>query len=217
MGLLSRLKRFLLSDEEWRRLQYYPMYVDEVRPLKVQTVADTIESWQRQVKVLEEHPLSQARVINTKILNQITEILQSISEKLEELKKLDELLQLLKEEERPRRVFRPRSAVEYALTNVGHVTYKDKEVIELLESSGEEGMTSEEVGAALNLARSTVCYRLNRLYSMGLVDKKMVGRKIVFVIKKGGGSKPNLTKFFYEGPKEEKGPEEDNKEEKLDI
>lgn len=207
MGLLSRFKRFLLSDEEWRKLQEYDRLMfaqDLATTIKPDNVLESIENWRRQVKMLEEHPLSQARVINTTILTRLTEILEGMHDKMSELKKLDEILKVLKEEEAVKTNYKPRAALEFSLNRVRHLTVKDKEVIEVLEARGEQGMDSEEMAIALGLARSTVAYRLNRLYAMGIVDKKMVGKKVIFILTKTKQkTEENLTQFFENGPETE--------------
>ncbi len=178
MGLFDRFKRKPKEAEKEKIKLEKP----DLSKLNIIGLSETIENWQKQVSILEDHPLSQARVVNTQILESLGQMVGNIDTKLADLRKLDEILEALevlktqkKQEETPKI---PDSALEFALTRVGHISVKDRDVLQLLERDG--ALSAEETGERLSLTRSTISYRLNRLYSMGLLEKTASGRVIKF-------------------------------------
>jgi len=149
-------------------------------------LGETIDSWQKQVSILEEHPLSQARVVNTQILESMGSVMSGIHSKLDDLKKLDEILEALEalKTEKSTQITEkePKSVLESALERIGHLSVKDRDVIQLLEAQGP--LSARETGKELEVTRSTISYRLNRLYQMGLLEKMASGRTIKFRIPK---------------------------------
>jgi DNA-binding transcriptional ArsR family regulator len=180
MGLLKRLKRVFKDDEKPReRVQDELLSTDIIR-IKAPELTDTIKSWEQQVSLLQTHPLSQARVVNTQILSSLTDILGGLDDKLTDLSKLDDILSILKAREALEIEKKSLGAVDRVLNSVRHITIKDRIMIDLLEKN--PILSAEEVAAELNVTRSTVSYRLNKLYSMGVLDKEVSGRRILFKI-----------------------------------
>lgn len=178
MGILNIFKKRKEkpdSEQKWQEKR-------DLSKISSPSLKESINNWQEQVSILEDHPLSQARVINTQVFEGITSVISSIDEKLSDLGKLDkilELLEALKTEKLEENVENePKSALEFALTKVNHLSIKDKDVVELLENQGP--MSAREAGKRLELTRSTISYRLNRLYNMGILEKMASGRTIKF-------------------------------------
>ena len=130
--------------------------------------------------MLQEHPLSQARVVNSQILTSLTDILSGLDGRLSELKKLDEILEILRAREAVKQEEMKLGAVERVIKRVRHITLKDRILIDLLEKRSP--ISADDAAAELNLSRSTISYRMNKLYSMGVLDKEVLGRKILFKI-----------------------------------
>ena len=66
----------------------------------IKDISDTnelLKVWDKGVKNVSEHPLSQVKIINTQIMEQLTSILTSMNGKLDKLSQLDEILHLLKD------------------------------------------------------------------------------------------------------------------------
>ncbi|MBR9679108.1 MAG: winged helix-turn-helix transcriptional regulator [Nanoarchaeota archaeon] len=180
MGLLKRLKRVFKDDEKPRERFQDELLSTDIIKIKAPELSDTIKSWEQQVSLLQTHPLSQARVVNTQILSSLTDILGGLDNKLASLSKLDDILTLLKAQEVSEIEKNSLGAIDRVLKKVRHITIKDRIMIDLLEKN--PILSAEEVAAELNVTRSTVSYRLNKLYSMGVLDKEVSGRKILFKI-----------------------------------
>ena len=105
-------------------------------------------------------------------------------EKLNDLEKLDfilELLQQTKEEIAEKGV--SSQALDSAITHISQLTIKDKEVIDWV--SRQERVTANQLADYINLSRSTASFRLNRLAELGALEKEAIGKKIYYKIKKG--------------------------------
>ena len=143
-----------------------------------------IMDWKTTVEAVKEHPLSQAKIINDQLLDLLTKVLASMNRKLDNLNKLDRILELLEKgrEELVEKGFEIPEAIETAIKELERVTVKDRDAYNVLLKKGE--MTAEKLAKEMNISRSTASSRLNRLYDLGLVDKKAIGKNIVFVPKK---------------------------------
>jgi DNA-binding transcriptional ArsR family regulator len=180
MGLLKRLKRLLKEEKKPKERVQDELLSTDIIKIKAPELTDTIKSWEKQVSLLQTHPLSQARVLNTQILSSLTDILTGLDGRLVELDKLDEILGILKAREASKDAEKGLKAVDRVLKRVRHVTIKDRILIDLLEKK--PLLSADDVAEEVNLTRSTVSYRLNKLYNMGILDKDVAGRKILFKI-----------------------------------
>lgn len=151
---------------------------------KTEFLADTkgeIKNWQMLIDTVQDHPLSQARILNTKLLEQLTQQLEQINTKLDALNKLDVILNILQEGRKELESKGIESIqLDKAIKELERITAKDTEAMRALKSKGP--MTSEMLSEELKVDRSTASTRLNRLYTMGLVVKETKGRKMYFKI-----------------------------------
>jgi len=142
-----------------------------------------LKEWTQVIKRVENHPLSQARLINTKILEQLTEILTSMDQKLENLKKLDEIISLLsREREELEQAGVPTESLDSAIAKLKGLSTKDKEAVDVLKKH--KSITTEQFAKKVGLSRSTASSRLNKLHSLGLLKKMTKERKIIFKMDK---------------------------------
>ncbi len=148
------------------------------RPL---SASNELANWKNLVETVQDHPLSQVRVINSQLLEQLTNVLDSINTKLKELSKLDEVLELLKQEKADLEASGKRSErLNKAILELERATIKDRDAADILKNGP---MTAEKLASALKISRSTASSRLNRLYSFGAVDKYAEGKKIYYKIR----------------------------------
>ena len=150
----------------------------------VKDLSDTqalLKVWGESVKNISEHPLSQAKIINSQILEQISDILASMDKKLDKIALLDEILQLLKGT-RTQIIDLGGSTekIDAAITHVEGITIKDEEVIRALGDKGPQ--TADTLARLMGISRSTASSRLNRLNAMNLIRKKTDGKFIYFSV-----------------------------------
>ncbi|MDD5239081.1 MAG: helix-turn-helix domain-containing protein [Candidatus Nanoarchaeia archaeon] len=161
----------------------------EPTKLKLQEEAShiAIKQWEDTIKAAQQHPLSQVKIINSQILEELNHVLKSMDhrlEKLNDLEKLDfilDLLQRTKDEIAEKGV--SSQTLDSAITHISQLTIKDKEVIDWV--GRQERVTANQLADYINLSRSTASFRLNRLAELGALEKEAIGKKIYYKIKKG--------------------------------
>jgi uncharacterized membrane protein len=150
----------------------------------VKDLSDTqasLKVWNDSVKNISEHPLSQAKVINTQILEQLSDILASMDKKLEKLTILDEILGLLKgTRTQIIELGGNTEQIDTAISHVEGLTIKDEEVIRALSDKGPQ--TADTLSRLMGISRSTASSRLNKLNAMNLIRKKTDGKFIYFSV-----------------------------------
>jgi len=146
-----------------------------------------IKQWEDTIKAAQQHPLSQAKILNTQILEDLHSVLKAMNnrlDRLDDLDKLDSILQLLREtKENMDAQGLNVDQLDQAIEQIDQLTIKDKEVLEWV--SRQERVTAQQLSDYINLSRSTASFRLNRLEDLGALDKEAVGKKIYYKIKKG--------------------------------
>jgi len=142
-----------------------------------------IENWKQIVKVVQDHPLSQARVINDQLLGQLSKVLEQMNSKLDTLVKLDYIISLL---EQSKKDMEGRGvgtkSIDLAIKELKALSLKDQEAYEVLKKEG--ALTTEEFAQKIGISRSTASTRLNKMYQLGLLDKKTIDKKVLFEVKK---------------------------------
>jgi predicted transcriptional regulator len=150
----------------------------------VKDLSDTqalLKVWGDSVKNISEHPLSQAKIINSQILEQLTDILTSMDKKLDKLTLLDEVLSLLKgTKTQIIELGGNTEQIDKAITHIEGITIKDEEVIRALGDKGPQ--TADSLARLMGISRSTASSRLNRLNAMNLIRKKTDGKFIYFSV-----------------------------------
>jgi len=155
-------------------------------PQDEQSTHMALRSWEEAIVAAKEHPLSQVKIINTKILEEINNVLKSMNtrlDKLDDLEKLDiilDLLQATKEELESKGV--QSKMLDHAIGQIDQLTMKDKEVLEWV--GRQERVTAQQLASYINLSRSTASFRLNRLEELGALEKEAIGKKIYYKLKK---------------------------------
>jgi len=143
---------------------------------------DLLKQWSKTLEMVEKHPLSQARVINTGVLTDLTQVLTSMDEKLDNLDKLDDIMRLLIETKKQLgSADMPTGNIDAVIGGLKGLTVKDQDALKFFKS--DETLTTDEFSKVSKLSRSTASSRLNKLFSFGLLEKVAEGKKIVYKLK----------------------------------
>lgn len=162
----NRLKRVFKGEKEQTK--------PKIDSSNYEPTSKELDEWQTRVKSIADHPLSQAKIINAQILEMLTNILSSMDHKLSNLDKLNDILTILKQN-------------EYKIENIEKekkdlLSIKDNVLLNVFKDG--KKYSSLDVSDLLKISRSTSSFRLNRLYSLGILQKEPIGKKIFFYIKK---------------------------------
>jgi DNA-binding transcriptional ArsR family regulator len=153
--------------------------VQKVVVKDMSNTAKMLKAWDNNVKNLSDHPLSQFKVVNTQVLEQLTDILTSMNLKMDKLTLLDDILALLKESRTEIRIVGGSTEkLDKAIAKLEGLTIKDEEVLRVLSEKGPK--TADELASLIGISRSTASSRLNRLNKMKVVKKKADGKLIYY-------------------------------------
>ncbi|VVB74976.1 Helix-turn-helix domain protein [Candidatus Tiddalikarchaeum anstoanum] len=148
----------------------------------VKDLSDTeklLKAWDSSVKNVSDHPLSQVKIINTQILEQLTDILTSMNSKLDRLDVLEEILRLLKDSRAEIRVVGGSTEkLDAAISKIEGLTIKDEEFIRVLKDKGPQ--SADSISRLVGISRSTASSRLNKLEKFKLVKKNADGKDIYY-------------------------------------
>lgn len=158
---------------------------DKQTPTEV-TMTNMIKSWQSTVKAAQEHPLSQVKIMNTRILEDLSNVLKQMNlklDKLDELDKLDIILShLIETKDELKKKGVDSEKLKETINVVENLTIKDKDVLNWI--AQQEKVTASELADHIGLSRSTASFRLNRLADMGTLIKESEGKKVFYKVNK---------------------------------
>lgn len=126
------------------------------RKYEIKDTEQAIKAWKSDLERIKDHPLTQAKIVNETLLNELQQQLKDINSKL------DWVLEALKSH-------KSRPVID-------NITTKDRELLNILYTP----QTAVDVAKKLNITRSTASLRLNKLASMGLLEKESDGKNIKF-------------------------------------
>ncbi|MCD6576304.1 MAG: winged helix-turn-helix transcriptional regulator [Nanoarchaeota archaeon] len=188
MGILSRLKKLFEKKEEEespkeekeeQARESYSEFSTPVEEIRVEDTYSAIKSWEKTLEAAKQHPLSQVKILNTQILEELTNVLKQMDAKLSKLDKLDEILAILHETKKELSEKGVEStAIDRAIEEIEKLTIKDKEVVAWIAKQGR--VTAKQLADYTGLSRSTASFRLNRLAELGILEKEAIGKKIYY-------------------------------------
>lgn len=192
MSILNRLKRLFKKKEEEEQVEnkeeelVAPKIISEQaehnESIPIDDTYHAIKTWEKTLEAAKQHPLSQVKILNTQILEELTNVLKHMNHKLDKLDKLDDVLMLLHEtrEELNEKGIES-SKIDEAIEEIERLTIKDKEVVSWIAKQGR--VTAKQLADYTGLSRSTASFRLNRLAEIGVLEKEAVGKKIFYKTK----------------------------------
>ncbi len=199
MSILTKLKKLLKKKEEEKEEKVETSEeenekIEEPLQFSVEKIKENnefdstenaIKTWEETLEAAKQHPLSQVKIVNTKILEELNHVLNQMNlkmDKLEKLDKLDKILDILdKTKEELERKEITSDYLDKAIDEIENLTIKDKEVIAWIEKKGR--VTANQLSKHLGLSRSTASFRLNRLAEMDALKKEASGKRIFYTTK----------------------------------
>jgi len=169
MGLFDEFKRLIKKrpaepQKEKPEARKARTVVKQVRKRKRQKPLEHVllREWREEVKKLQQHPLTQAKIVNERLLTAIMELLNEINAKLDELSKRLEKVEMQKSASKP--------AIK--------LNSSEQSVFDFIKKTKEA--RAQEVAEALGISRSNAALKLNKLFSIGLLDKRQDGKDVFY-------------------------------------
>jgi DNA-binding transcriptional ArsR family regulator len=127
-----------------------------------------LREWSTDLQKLQQHPLTQAKIVNEKLLAVVVSALNEINEKLDEL------------------------SARMVKIEAQRITVKDREKPKLKLSSNEQKVfdfvrkrkrvQAAEVAKSLKISRPNAALKLSKLFSMNLLKKDQEGKDVYYKI-----------------------------------
>jgi len=124
-----------------------------------------LSEWKGELERLTQHPLTQAKLINEKLLQDLYVLLEQINDKLDVLNtKLDGA----------------------GIERIGQKTSQqlsggEQKILDLI--SKKDRLIAPEIANALKISRSNASLKLNKLFDMGLLEKSQEGKEVYYQLK----------------------------------
>ncbi len=134
----------------------------------------TLQEWKTELQKLQTHPLTQAKIINERVLNSILNLLEDLNSKMDGLV---ERLRALESKES--RIIKPgltKPKITFRLTK------KEERIINLIKKKRK--ILAKDIARSLRVSRSNASLKLNKLYSIGALEKKQSGKGVFYKIKR---------------------------------
>ena len=141
-----------------------------------------LKSWEDMFSELQDHPLTQAKLLNEQLFQTTNDAIKNISEKLDSI---DERVSRL-EKNRIRKVKSKKSDNKSedeitSATSRGQLSDQEAAMIELIEKQGE--VDAQTVSSKFNISRGNASLKLNKLYNWGFLTKRLDEKSVFFSLK----------------------------------
>jgi len=130
----------------------------------------TLKEWREELQRLQQHPLTQAKIINQNLLNSIMELLEQINQKLDMLNtRIDRL-----------EAKRTKVKVKVEKPQV-KLSKQEQKILAYIKAK--KTVQANFIANKLNISRSNASLKLNKLYQIGYLDKQQDGKDVYYSFK----------------------------------
>lgn len=152
-----------------------------------------LADWEKMYKVLQEHPLTQAKIVNEQLLHSTQESLKKIDERLENIEERVSKIEKTptrKTSRAPKKSVKKEKEVVQEIQQVTKVkkivadadmTDEEKRIIAHLKKQGESDAST--ISTQFKISRSNASLKLNKLYHWGFLDKRLDEKTVFYKIK----------------------------------
>lgn len=125
-----------------------------------------LSEWRDELKKIQEHPLTQAKIVNEKLLAAVMELLNEINTKLDELNtrvgKIETQRITMREREKPK----------------VKLSSGDQKVLDFIKRKKQA--QAGEVAKNLKISRPNAALKLSKLFSIGQLEKEQEGKDVYY-------------------------------------
>lgn len=143
------------------------------KPKKEQLIAEhiTLKQWREELQRLQAHPLTQAKVMNENLLNLVMDLFEQINSKLDELNTRIDRMEAKKTKVK---IKHEKLAAK--------LSQQEQKIIAYIKA--QKIVQAGPIARKLRISRSNASLKLNKLYSIGYLDKQQDGKDVHYSLKK---------------------------------
>ena len=131
----------------------------------------TLTQWKEELQRLQAHPLTQAKLMNENLLNLVMDLFEQINQKLDALNtRIDRM------EAKKVKVKIKHETPDAKLSN------QEERILAFIKA--QKIVQAGPIARKLRISRSNASLKLNKLYSIGYLDKQQDGKDVHYSIKK---------------------------------
>ena len=131
----------------------------------------TLNQWKEELQRLQAHPLTQAKLMNENLLNLVMDLFEQINQKLDELNTRIDRMEAKK----------VRVKVKHE-TPEAKLSSQEERILAFIKTK--KIVQACPIARKLRISRSNASLKLNKLYSIGYLDKQQDGKDVHYSIKK---------------------------------
>lgn len=125
----------------------------------------TLKEWREELQRLQQHPLTQAKIINQNLLNSIMDLLEQINQKLDMLNtRIDRL-----------EAKRTKVKVKVEKPEV-KLSKQEQKILAFIKAR--KIVQAGPIASRLGISRSNASLKLNKLYQIGYLNKQQDGKDV---------------------------------------
>ncbi|MBI2041249.1 MAG: helix-turn-helix transcriptional regulator [DPANN group archaeon] len=143
----------------------------------IQTGEISLGEWKAEMDKLQNHPLTQAKIINGQLLNAIYSILEQISTKIDSLSVRLEKIESMRVDSHVKHDKKNQALREFE----AGLSSQERKILELIKKK--KAKQASDVADALDISRSNASLKMNKLFDMGMLDKEKEGKDTLYRIK----------------------------------
>jgi|TARA_B100000035_G_scaffold230225_1_gene198392 predicted HTH transcriptional regulator len=143
-----------------------------------------LSSWEDMYEELQEHPLTQAKIINETLFQNTNNAIEKINTRLDSM---DE--RLIKLEKRKTRSTKEETIIVSEnsdnlikpILDKGRLSNQEELILEMIKEQGE--VDAKSVSNKFDISRGNASLKLNKLHDFGLLEKRMDDKTVFYLLK----------------------------------
>ncbi len=173
MGLLSRLFGRKKQKKKTKTVTKTVKRRKKKKKTKQQLITEhiTLNQWKDELQRLQAHPLTQAKIMNENLLNLVMDLFEQINQKLDALNTRIERMEAKK----------VKVKIKHEKPKI-NLSSQEQKILTFIKA--QKIIQAGPIARKLRISRSNASLKLNKLYSVGYLDKRQDGKDVHYSLKK---------------------------------
>ncbi len=140
-----------------------------------------LKSWEDMYEELQEHPLTQAKILNEQLLRNTNQSIDKIHDRLDSFEERINRLETRKVTKKKRGNSKAESEAITEIVDKGQLSEQEELIMKSIKEQGE--VDAKTIAKKFNISRGNASLKLNKMHKYGLLAKRLDEKSIFFKIK----------------------------------
>ena len=140
-----------------------------------------LKSWEDMYEELQEHPLTQAKILNEQLLRNTNQSIDKIHDKLDSFEKRISSLENRKVTTKKTINKGSKPEIITEIVDKGQLSEQEELIMKTIKDQGE--VDAKTISKKFNISRGNASLKLNKMHKYGLLAKRLDEKSIFFKIK----------------------------------